>query len=264
MDTVTESAMAIAMAQAGGIGVIHRNMSVEEQSEEVARVKRFESGLILNPVTVSPDMTIGELREMKSKYGFSGFPVVNGGGRLAGIITNRDIRFVEDETSKVSELMTNEIVTVGQDYDPKVAQSLLQQHRIEKLVVIDDDGNCAGMITVRDIQRTKDHPVSCKDEHGRLRVAAATGTGERGVNRAISLIEAGADISISVDSSGCTALHDACNNGSAEVARILIEHGADLDAKNEYYVYQFKIILAICLAHYSVYLVHTCSRHKPN
>jgi len=182
MDTVTESAMAIAMAQAGGIGVIHRNMSVEEQSEEVARVKRFESGLILNPVTVSPDMTIGELREMKSKYGFSGFPVVNGGGRLAGIITNRDIRFVEDETSKVSELMTNEIVTVGQDYDPKVAQSLLQQHRIEKLVVIDDDGNCAGMITVRDIQRTKDHPVSCKDEHG-----------ERGVNRAISLIEAGAD-----------------------------------------------------------------------
>ena len=193
MDTVTESAMAIAMAQAGGIGVIHRNMSVEEQSEEVARVKRFESGLILNPVTVSPDMTIGELREMKSKYGFSGFPVVNGGGRLAGIITNRDIRFVEDETSKVSELMTNEIVTVGQDSDPKVAQSLLQQHRIEKLVVIDDDGNCAGMITVRDIQRTKDHPVSCKDEHGRLRVAAATGTGERGVNRAISLIEAGAD-----------------------------------------------------------------------
>ena len=171
MDTVTESAMAIAMAQAGGIGVIHRNMSVEEQSEEVARVKRFESGLILNPITVSPDMTIGELREMKSKYGFSGFPVVNGGGRLAGIITNRDIRFVEDETSKVSELMTNEIVTVGQDYDPKVAQSLLQQHRIEKLVVVDDDGNCAGMITVRDIQRTKDHPVSCKDEHGRLRVA---------------------------------------------------------------------------------------------
>ena len=151
MDTVTESAMAIAMAQAGGIGVIHRNMSVEEQSEEVARVKRFESGLILNPVTVSPDMTIGELRDMKSKYGFSGFPVVNGGGRLAGIITNRDIRFVEDETSKVSELMTNEIVTVGQDYDPKVAQSLLQQHRIEKLVVVDDDGNCAGMITAGNI-----------------------------------------------------------------------------------------------------------------
>ena len=192
MDTVTESAMAIAMAQAGGIGVIHRNMSVEEQSEEVARVKRFESGLILNPVTVSPDMTIGELRDMKSKYGFSGFPVVNGGGRLAGIITNRDIRFVEDETSKVSELMTNEIVTVGQDYDPKVAQSLLQQHRIEKLVVVDDDGNCAGMITVRDIQRTKDHPVSCKDEHGRLRVPP-NGYRRGGVNRAISLIEAGAD-----------------------------------------------------------------------
>ena len=194
MDTVTESAMAIAMAQAGGLGVIHRNMSIEEQAEEVARVKRFESGLVLNPVTVSPDMTIGELRQMKTKYGFSGFPVVNGGGRLAGIITNRDIRFVEDESSKVSEMMTSEIVTVTQDYDPKEAQRLLQQHRIEKLVVIDDDGNCAGMITVRDIQRTRDHPVSCKDDQGRLRVAAATGTGEGGLTRALALIDAGADV----------------------------------------------------------------------
>ena len=243
MDTVTESAMAIAMAQAGGIGVIHRNMSVEEQSEEVARVKRFESGLILNPITVSPDMTIGELRDMKSKYGFSGFPVVNGGGRLAGIITNRDIRFVEDETSKVSELMTNEIVTVGQDYDPKVAQSLLQQHRIEKLVVVDDDGNCAGMITVRDIQRTKDHPVSCKDEHGRLRVAAATGTGERGVNRAISLIEAGADAIVIDTAHGHShgvidtvselrrrapdSTIIAGNIATGDAAKMLIEAGAD-------------------------------------
>ena len=194
MDTVTESAMAIAMAQAGGLGVIHRNMTIEEQVEEVARVKRFESGLVLNPITVSPDMTIGELREMKSKYGFSGFPVVNGGGRLVGIITNRDIRFVEDESSKVSDMMTNDIVTVSQDYDPKEAQRLLQQHRIEKLVVIDNEGNCAGMITVRDIQRTRDHPVSCKDSQGRLRVAAATGTGEGGLRRALALIEAGADV----------------------------------------------------------------------
>ena len=176
MDTVTESSMAIAMAQSGGLGVIHRNMPIEEQASEVERVKRFESGLVLNPITVHPDMTIGELREMKSKYGFSGFPVVNGGGSLAGIITNRDIRFVEDDTTKVSEMMTSDIVTVGLDYDPKEAQSLLQKHRIEKIVVVDGGGNCAGMITVRDIQRTRDHPLSCKDDQGRLRVAAATGT----------------------------------------------------------------------------------------
>jgi len=193
MDTVTESSMAIAMAQSGGMGVIHRNMSTEEQAREVERVKRFESGLVLNPITVSPDMTIGELREMKSRYGFSGFPVVNGGGRLAGIITNRDIRFVDDDSTKVSEMMTNDIVTMGQDYDPKEAKMLLQKHRIEKIVVVDEDGNCAGMITVRDIQRTRDHPVSCKDEQGRLRVAAATGTGENGVSRALALLGAGAD-----------------------------------------------------------------------
>ncbi len=193
MDTVTESSMAIAMAQSGGMGVIHRNMPTEEQAREVERVKRFESGLVLNPITVSPEMTIGELREMKSRYGFSGFPVVNGGGRLAGIITNRDIRFVEDDSTKVSEMMTNDIVTVGQDYDPKEAKMLLQKHRIEKIVVIDGDGNCAGMITVRDIQRTRDHPVSCKDDQGRLRVAAATGTGENGVSRALALLDAGAD-----------------------------------------------------------------------
>ena len=193
MDTVTESSMAIAMAQSGGLGVIHRNMPIEEQASEVERVKRFESGLVLNPITVHPDMTIGELREMKSKYGFSGFPVVNGGGSLAGIITNRDIRFVEDDTTKVSEMMTSDIVTVGLDYDPKEAQSLLQKHRIEKIVVVDGEGNCAGMITVRDIQRTRDHPLSCKDDQGRLRVAAATGTGAKGVSRAMALIEAGAD-----------------------------------------------------------------------
>ena len=193
MDTVTESSMAIAMAQSGGLGVIHRNMPIEEQASEVERVKRFESGLVLNPITVHPDMTIGELREMKSKYGFSGFPVVNGGGSLAGIITNRDIRFVEDDTTKVSEMMTSDIVTVGLDYDPKEAQSLLQKHRIEKIVVVDGGGNCAGMITVRDIQRTRDHPSSCKDDQGRLRVAAATGTGAKGVSRAMALIEAGAD-----------------------------------------------------------------------
>ena len=193
MDTVTESEMAIAMAQAGGIGVIHRNMSAEAQAAEVYRVKRFESGLVLDPVTVSPDSTIGELRRIKSQNGFSGFPVVDDSGMLVGIITNRDIRFVSDDSVEVSTMMTTGVVTVPEGVDPEEAKRLLHKHRIEKLVVVDDDGGCAGMMTVRDIQRSRDNPDSCKDSHGRLRVAAATGTGDKGVERALALFEAGAD-----------------------------------------------------------------------
>ncbi len=193
MDTVTESAMAIAMAQAGGIGVIHRNMSVESQATEVYRVKRFEAGLVLDPVTISPDSTIGELRAIKSQHGFSGFPVVDDSGTLVGIITNRDIRFVSDDSVKVSTMMTTEVVTVPEHVDPEVAKKLLHQNRIEKLIVVDDDGGCAGMMTVRDIQQSRDNPKSCKDSQGRLRVAAATGTGDKGVARALALYEAGAD-----------------------------------------------------------------------
>ena len=193
MDTVTESDMAIAMAQAGGIGVIHRNMSTEAQAAEVYRVKRFESGLVLDPVTVSPDSSIGELRRMKSQNGFSGFPVVDDSGILVGIITNRDIRFVSDDSEKVSTMMTTGVVTVPEGVDPEEAKRLLHKHRIEKLVVVDDDGGCAGMMTVRDIQRSRDNPDSCKDRQGRLRVAAATGTGDKGVERALALFESGAD-----------------------------------------------------------------------
>ena len=193
MDTVTESDMAIAMAQAGGIGVIHRNMTTEAQAAEVYRVKRFESGLVLNPVTVSPDSSIGELRRMKSQNGFSGFPVVDDSGILVGIITNRDIRFVSDDSEKVSTMMTTGVVTVPEGVDPEEAKRLLHKHRIEKLVVVDDDGGCAGMMTVRDIQRSRDNPDSCKDRQGRLRVAAATGTGDKGVERALALFESGAD-----------------------------------------------------------------------
>ena len=193
MDTVTESDMAIAMAQAGGIGVIHRNMSAETQAAEVYRVKRFESGLVLDPVTISPDSSIGELRRIKSQHGFSGFPVVDDSGVLKGIITNRDIRFVSDDSVQVSTMMTRDVVTVPEGVDPKEAKRLLHKHRIEKLVVVDDDGGCAGMMTVRDIQRSRDNPDSCKDSQGRLRVAAATGTGEKGVERALALFEAGAD-----------------------------------------------------------------------
>ncbi len=193
MDTVTESDMAISMAQAGGIGVIHRNMSTEAQAAEVYRVKRFESGLVLDPVTVSPDSSIGELRRIKSQNGFSGFPVVDDSGILVGIITNRDIRFVSDDSEKVSTMMTTDVVTVPEGVDPEEAKRLLHKHRIEKLVVVDDDGGCAGMMTVRDIQRSRDNPDSCKDRQGRLRVAAATGTGDKGVERALALFEAGAD-----------------------------------------------------------------------
>ena len=193
MDTVTESDMAIAMAQAGGIGVIHRNMTTEAQAAEVYRVKRFESGLVLDPVTVSPDSSIGELRRMKSQNGFSGFPVVDDSGILVGIITNRDIRFVSDDSEKVSTMMTTNVVTVPEGVDPEEAKRLLHKHRIEKLVVVDDDGGCAGMMTVRDIQRSRDNPDSCKDRQGRLRVAAATGTGDKGVERALALFESGAD-----------------------------------------------------------------------
>ena len=193
MDTVTESRMAIAMAQAGGIGVIHRNMTIEEQTAKVNSVKRFESGLVLDPVMISPDTTIGEMRALKNKHGFSGLPVIDEEENLVGIITNRDIRFVSDDSILVSEMMTTELVTVPEHVDPEVAKKILHQHRIEKLLVVDEDGKCAGMMTVRDIQRSRDNPYSCKDEHGRLRVAAATGTGEKGIERALALYGAGAD-----------------------------------------------------------------------
>jgi len=244
MDTVTESNMAIAMAQAGGIGVIHRNMSVEAQAAEVYRVKRFESGLVLDPVTISPDSTISELRTVKSQHGFSGFPVIDDSGALVGIITNRDIRFVSDDSVKVSTMMTTEVVTVPEHVDPEIAKKLLHQHRIEKLIVIDDEGRCAGMMTVRDIQRSRDNPKSCKDSQGRLRVAAATGTGDNGVARALALYEAGVD-AVVVDTAhghshgvidAVRAIREqapegaqiiAGNIATGAAAEILIEAGAD-------------------------------------
>ena len=244
MDTVTESNMAIAMAQAGGIGVIHRNMSVEAQAAEVYRVKRFESGLVLDPVTISPDSTISELRAVKSQHGFSGFPVIDDSGALVGMITNRDIRFVSDDSVKVSTMMTTEVVTVPEHVDPEIAKKLLHQHRIEKLIVIDDEGRCAGMMTVRDIQRSRDNPKSCKDSQGRLRVAAATGTGDKGVARALALYEAGVD-AVVVDTAhghshgvidAVRAIREqapegaqiiAGNIATGAAAEILIEAGAD-------------------------------------
>ena len=198
MDTVTGAEMAIAMAQSGGMGFIHRNMEIENQAVEVDKVKRFESGLVLEPVTVSPEMTVGELRGLKSQYGFSGFPVINGSGGIVGMVTNRDIRFVDDEEVPVSSVMTTDLVTVPEHADLENAKRLLHQHRIEKLVVVDPDGGFSGLITVRDINRSRDNPLSCKDDRGRLRVAAATGTGQQGVLRALAMFEAGAD-AVAVD-----------------------------------------------------------------
>ena len=198
MDTVTEAEMAIAMAQSGGMGFIHRNMEIENQAVEVDKVKRFESGLVLEPVTVSPEMTVAELRGLKSQHGFSGFPVINGSGGIVGMVTNRDIRFVDDEEVPVSSVMTTDLVTVPEHADIENAKRLLHQHRIEKLVVVDPDGGFSGLITVRDINRSRDNPLSCKDDRGRLRVAAATGTGQQGVLRALAMFEAGAD-AVAVD-----------------------------------------------------------------
>ena len=244
MDTVTEAEMAIAMAQSGGIGVVHRNMPIEEQAGEVSKVKRFESGLVLEPVTVGPTMTVGELRTMKAQYGFSGFPVINGDGGIVGMVTNRDIRFVEDEGTAISEVMTTDLVTVPEQVDLEEAKRLLHRHRIEKLVVVNSEGGFSGLITVRDINRSRDNPLSCKDEHGRLRVVAATGTGENGILRALAMFEAGAD-AVAVDTAhghshgvletvrtirdqaGPNAQIIAGNVGTGEAAAALIESGAN-------------------------------------
>ncbi len=199
MDTVTEAPLAIAMAQFGGIGVIHRNFSNDEQAEQVRAVKRFESGMVVNPVTTTPDVTLRQLRVLKERLGVSGIPVVEGGsegrpGKLVGIITNRDVRFAENENQPVSELMTKEVVTVREGTDPAEARRLLHKHRIERLIVVDEEGRCVGLITVKDMDKSTSNPFACKDERGRLRVGAASTVGDAGFERSQALIEAGVDV----------------------------------------------------------------------
>ena len=193
MDTVTEANLAIAMAQAGGIGVLHRNMTVEEQAGEVTQVKKFESGVVMNPVTISPRATLGELRDLKARTGFSGIPVVEEDGCVVGIITNRDTRFVEDDNETVASLMTSEVVSVKMDEDIDVARRLLHEWRIERLIIVDDDNKCIGLLTVKDMDKAAVNPNACKDAQGRLRVAAASSVGDEGFERTQALIEAGAD-----------------------------------------------------------------------
>ena len=195
MDTVTEARLAIAMAQAGGIGVIHRNMDAELQAAEVAQVKKFESGMVVNPLTTNPDARLADALQLMAAYKISGIPVVEtGSGRLVGIVTNRDVRFATNESQPVSELMTKELVTVKDNVDMDEAKRLLHHHRIEKLLVVDDDYRCVGLITVKDIEKARAHPDACKDDQGRLRVAAATSVGDNGFERAEHLIDAGVDL----------------------------------------------------------------------
>ena len=198
MDTVTEARLAIAMAQAGGIGVIHRNLEPDEQAEEVRKVKRFESGMVVNPITIFPDETLGDALALMRHHGISGIPVVERSadgkpGKLIGILTNRDVRFADNQLQPVSELMTKKVITVREGVNKDEARRLLHSHRIEKLIVIDDEGRCVGLITVKDIEKATQHPHACKDPQGRLRVAAASTVGDKGYERAIRLIHAGVD-----------------------------------------------------------------------
>ncbi|MCB2108782.1 MAG: IMP dehydrogenase, partial [Rhodobacteraceae bacterium] len=196
MDTVTESALAIAMAQVGGIGVIHKNLSVEEQAQEVRRVKKFESGMVVNPITVFPDQTLADALRIREQYKISGIPVVEReSNKLAGILTNRDVRFATDMSQKVSELMTKDrLITARESIEREEAIKLLHEYRIEKLLVVDKDYRCVGLVTVKDIEKARAHPLAAKDEQGRLRVAAATGVGGDGLKRAEALLDAGVDV----------------------------------------------------------------------
>ena len=200
MDTVTEAKMAIAMAQAGGLGVIHRNLEPEEQAAQVRQVKKFESGMVVNPVTIDPGATLADALALMQDHRISGIPVVEGGGngragKLVGILTNRDVRFATDPRQKVAELMTKErLVTVREGVGQDDAKRLLHQHRIEKLLVVDDQYRCVGLITVKDIEKAVANPHACKDEQGRLRVAAATTVGDKGFDRTSRLIAAGVDL----------------------------------------------------------------------
>ncbi|GIV96456.1 MAG: inosine-5'-monophosphate dehydrogenase [Herpetosiphonaceae bacterium] len=195
MDTVTEARLAIAMAREGGIGIIHKNMSAEEQAEMVRRVKRSESGMITDPITLQPEHTIGEAWDLMEEYHISGVPITDSAGNLVGILTNRDLRFETDRSRKIAELMTHDdLVTVPVGTTLDQAKEILHKHRIEKLLVVDERGKLSGLITVKDIQKQIEHPNAAKDEMGRLRVGAAIGAGPENIERARLLVQAGVDV----------------------------------------------------------------------
>ena len=195
MDTVTESRMAIAMAQAGGIGVVHKNLGIEQQAKEIRRVKRFVSGTVYNPVTLRPDQTLADAKALMERYRITGFPVVGEGGKVVGIVTNRDMRFAQDDNTPVNIMMTTDDLAILQEpADLDEARSLMQARRIEKLLIADSKGKLTGLLTLKDSEQAVLNPMACKDELGRLRVAAASGVGDAGFERSQALIEAGVDL----------------------------------------------------------------------
>lgn len=244
MDTVTEARMAIVMAQLGGIGVLHRNLSIEEQCAAVRQVKRFESGMVVNPITIAPDATLAEAQALMLANAISGIPVVEASGKLVGILTNRDVRFAENPAQPVSELMTHEnLATVSASVTQEEARRLLHQRRIEKLLVVDDAYHCIGLITVKDIEKAVLYPNATKDSSGRLRVAAATTVGEKGLAYTKALIDAECDLIIVDTAHGHSAMVAAAvaeikrmapevqivagNVATAAATRALIDAGAD-------------------------------------
>jgi len=248
MDTVTEAQLAITMAQAGGIGVIHRNLEPDQQAEEVRKVKRFESGMVVNPITIFPDATLADALALMRRHGISGIPVVERGAngkpaKLCGILTNRDVRFADNPLQPVSELMTKKLITVREGVSQDEARRLLHQHRLEKLLVVDDDFRCVGLLTVKDMEKATLHPHACKDAEGRLRVAAASTVGDKGYERALVLMDAGVDCIVVDTAHGhAQAVLDqvgrlkrisnkvaliAGNVATADGARALIDAGAD-------------------------------------
>lgn len=244
MDTVTEARMAIVMAQLGGIGVLHRNLTIEEQCAAVRQVKRFESGMVVNPITIAPSATLAEAQALMLANAISGIPVVEASGKLAGILTNRDVRFAENPTQPVSELMTHEnLATVSASVSQEEARRLLHQRRIEKLLVVDDAYHCIGLITVKDIEKAVLYPNATKDGSGRLRVAAATTVGEKGLAYTKALIDAECDLIVVDTAHGHSAMVAAAvaeikrmapevqvvagNVATAAATRALIDAGAD-------------------------------------
>ena len=244
MDTVTEGRMAIAMAQAGGMGVINRNLDIEAQAREVRRVKRFESGIVFNPVTLTPDQTLADARALMERYGFTGFPVVDDQRRVLGIVTNRDMRFAQDDATPVRVMMTSEnLAILREPADRGQAISLMKSRRIEKLLVTDAQGKLTGLLTLKDTERAVLNPQACKDELGRLRVAAATTVGDAGFERSQALIDAGCDLIVIDTAHGHSdgvaravervkALSNAVqvvagNVATAAATRALIDAGAD-------------------------------------
>ncbi|TDL83690.1 IMP dehydrogenase [Palleronia sediminis] len=244
MDTVTEARMAIAMAQAGGIGVVHRNLDIDAQADEVRRVKRFESGVVYNPITLRPGQTLADAKELQERYRVTGFPVVDASGRVVGIVTNRDMRFADDDSTPVSAMMTSDdLAILHEPADLDAAKRLMKARRIEKLLVTDAEGKLTGLLTLKDTEQAVLNPAACKDDLGRLRVAAASTVGDAGFERSAAMVDAGCDIVVIDTAHGHSeavghavarlrALSNdvqiiAGNIATAEATRALIDAGAD-------------------------------------